>query len=130
MCSVKHDADSQSYGDCARACVASLLGLSADDVPHFYEDGTADGFERMRDWLKARDYNLFLTYFPTDQVTLDDVLAGMGITNPGVYYMLFVANHVVIGCGGVIDHDPAWVKSLKYNAPSNGWWTIGVITPA
>ncbi len=27
----------ETYGDCYRACIASLLDLGLDDVPHFYD---------------------------------------------------------------------------------------------
>lgn len=34
-----HDPDAGVVGDCFRACVASILELSIDEVPHFFEDG-------------------------------------------------------------------------------------------
>ena len=51
---VKHDPENGLYGDCYRACVACLLNLEVDQVPHFYHDGCNSeiGDKRCREWLE------------------------------------------------------------------------------
>ena len=43
-------------GDCFRACIASLLEMPAEKVPHFYEPGGAAALRRTNDWLAQFGY--------------------------------------------------------------------------
>jgi len=56
MIPVQQTIDRIPGGDCFRACVASVLEMKIDDVPHFCEDGKHDGvwYLAFRDWLKER----------------------------------------------------------------------------
>lgn len=47
-------------GNCIQACVASLLNLTLDEVPHFAV--YTDWFGAMRRWARERDGDF--TYFP------------------------------------------------------------------
>ncbi len=123
ICHVKNDPP-HTYGDCLRACVASLLDMSFKDVPHFVEDGCEPEitYERLRNWLS--NYMLvpmFNGYAASE--TPDDVLHFMGETNPGVYYILFSADHAVVCCNDQIVHDPAWVRA-RLVPPSDMWITM------
>lgn len=123
ICQVKHDPPN-SYGDCVRACIASLFDLDPPKVPHFAHDGCDFNtmIQRIREWLKG---GLFLTYFPAS-AQLSEIREHMAINNPGVYYMLFSENHVVICKGGKIVHDPAWYKTSLVQ-PTEAW-AVGVLT--
>lgn len=44
-----HDAADGTVGDCFRACIATILGLPREDVPHFVKLGTADDGTDIRD---------------------------------------------------------------------------------
>lgn len=41
-------------GDCVRACIATILGLELDDVPHFVQLYDCEWAAEMQDWCEAR----------------------------------------------------------------------------
>lgn len=129
-CRVKHDPPN-SYGDCVRACVATILDLDAEDVPHFYHDNPTGevGMERMREWLRERGLAPFVTGYPPDP--LAEVLGYMNTVNPHVPYMLFGGtgdgDHVVVCIGGKIVHNPAWYGCSIIEPPSIGHWQVVVL---
>lgn len=116
QCRVKHDPENGQYGDCVRACVAAILELSPDAVPHFYHDNpdprVAD--ERIRRYLDGKGYVVYWAVFdPT--VTFVELMDWQAINNPGVHYMLYHSNgendHVVVCRGGEVACNPAWGAS-------------------
>lgn len=56
--------------DCWRTCIASILDMEANDVPHFYEDQSLAAAEQnMRNaklWLKERGYSIISFMFPSE----------------------------------------------------------------
>ena len=38
---ILHDPEKKNYGNCMQACVASLLNIPLNDVPHFHHDAGA-----------------------------------------------------------------------------------------
>ena len=134
QCMVNHNPPF-SYGDCVRACVASLLELPTEEVRHFFKDGCdgATGQARMSEWLLERSYAPFFVHTDGAQ-SLAEVLQYMAVNNPNVFYMLFGSTesggHVVIGRGGEIVHNPAWTGGQLVGPQSNGFWTICVLTRA
>lgn len=49
--------DEQGRGNCLQACIASLLELPLEDVPHFTAMGEEWWFN-MRDWFAERNLNV------------------------------------------------------------------------
>ncbi len=102
----KHDPPA-TYGDCHRACLASLLEM---DVPHFFEDGydPDTAVQVVRDWLKSRglyDISFFFNW------PLPELLLMAKHLNPGLHYMLTGTSgktvpHSVICLDDKIVHDP------------------------
>lgn len=139
MCRVKHDPP-RSYGDCLRACIATVLDLDAEQVPHFADMG-ATGVEAVasaRRWLADRGLTIAAFAFPGSE-TLSDVLEYMGEMNPGVTWLLFGStarpgepctggDHVNVCQGGAVVHDPAWVPSSIKSPTSEGVWQIWVVS--
>lgn len=128
ICLVKHNPP-DTYGDCVRACVASVLEMPAADVPHFYSDGDGEAaFDRMRVWLADR--GRIPAYFPLHHETLDGVLWAMKMY-PDVEYLLFCSNgagdHCVIGRNDEIIHDPAWYKTQIVGPHSSGVWIVIIL---
>ena len=84
-------------GDCFRACVASLLDLPLEDVPHFATFGVEGGWLlECRRWLKERG----LTIIFTDEPPPAGCLAiASGPTPRG-------AEHAVVVRGQELVHDP------------------------
>jgi hypothetical protein len=132
VCRVKHDPDAGTYGDCLRACVASIMELDAEDVPHF-ADGDPSGpdvFDQLRQWLNARDYFPFFMGLSGD-ISLSELLAQQGELHPEIYYILTGnvgdGDHCVVCKGGAIVHNPSWIASPLTGPPSNGFWNILVL---
>jgi hypothetical protein len=126
-CRIKHDPP-HSYGDCWRACIASLLEISRpEDIPHFAEDGCdfETSVARIREYLFPN--NAFLTHF-AGSIPLNDVLSFMGQRNPNIYYLLCAEGHVVVCKDDKIVHDPAWFKTAL--VPPSEQWVVLVITEA
>ena len=128
-----------SYGDCLRACVATVMDFEPQFVPHFADRGaTADeALSAAREWLRVRHLTVARFLFPGDEL-LSDVMEWMGTMNPTVTSLLFgrtsetdQAMHVNVCVGGEVVHDPAWVPtSIKapYREDGQSVWQIWVIT--
>lgn len=133
QCQIATNIARNTYGDCVRACIASILELPAQDVPHFYYDGDGkEGMKRAREWLNARSQSLFVTFYPGD-TEVADLLNIVGEQNPDTHYMLFgvaegEGNHCVVCQNNEIVWNPAWFGS-KINGPLSdiGVWGVGVI---
>ncbi len=92
-------------GNCLSACVASILGLSIDEVPNFihlddvHEEQWA---ERMGAWLAQ--FGLHAVHMPVDGEQLGDVA-------PDALYILCGRSvrdfeHAVVASGECVVHDP------------------------
>lgn len=129
-CQITHNPP-ETYGDCLRACVATVLDLQSHEVPHFYNDGCSGevGTQRLRDWLKSRRQTPFFVGFDAS-MSVNDVIECNGIANPGAVYLLFGAtkngDHVVVCQDGEIVHDPS-VHPLPITKSSGPNWLVMVI---
>lgn len=139
MCRIKHDPP-KSYGDCLRACIATIMDFDTDFVPHF-ADMAATGDEMRasaRRWLNTRGFTV--TAFALDGGEgVDGVLQWMADNNPDTTWMLFGStaqadapssggDHVVVCQGGKVVHDPAWYPSSIKTVGSCGYWEIWVVS--
>lgn len=114
ICQIGHKPEDGTYGDCTRACFASILELEPPSVPHFYHDGPTDeiGHARIDEFLASRK----LTRYIIDAVgqTLEEALAQTADLHG--HYILAgrtasgVAHMVVCKAGAVV-HDPNWIKT-------------------
>jgi hypothetical protein len=109
----KHAPANGTIGDCHRTCVAMMLDLDRDEVPHWTEENWENvpiTCELEKAWLKERGYApLYLKIFAP---TVDEVLNWVGFQNPDQYYIFTgkSANglaHCVIALGDTIVFDPA-----------------------
>ena len=129
-CIVKHDPPN-SYGDCVRACVASLLNLPAEAVPHFYHDNNKDAAQdRIREFLATVGYAPFWVHYPAD-APLADILTVMNSNCPNAHYILFgrteTGDHVVVCRNDEIVHDPAWYRVPIIGPTSLDRWGVLVL---
>lgn len=111
-CRTKHDPP-HSYGDCVRACIASMLDMKPEDVPHFWDNDatTVDAMEAMRQWLAPLGLAPYIVSYPP--VPVRELLAAVGSDNPTSRYLLFGTTgdgggHCVVARGGEIEWNPAW----------------------
>lgn len=131
-CIVKHDPP-HSYGDCLRACIASILNRDINSVPHFYRDGNDErGKIELHSWLNENGYRLFYTALGASS-SLDDIFLMMSDVNKDIEYLLFCQctdiDHVVVCQNNKIVHDPAWYRSPISGPTTMGLWVIAVIVP-
>ena len=132
-CITKHDPAAGTYGDCLRACVATVLGLPAEQVLHFIHDdcGAEECNRRLVDYLAFYGLAPFWVHFDGD-TPLVDLLSLQGLQNPQSVYLLFgrtesETDHVVVCRGGEIAHDPAWYRSRMIGPGSHGHWSVVVL---
>jgi len=99
---VIHDEEAGTYGDCFRACVASVLGVESGAVPHFLHDGGGtfpdDWMNRFVQWAESRG---FIPYEFSASI----------ITPPGYYIATgksprFDVGHSVVMRNGRVVWDP------------------------
>ena len=86
-------------GNCWQTCIASLLELPLEDVPHFVdidEQGGQDWWQHTLEWLLYKGYAM---YTP-DEHPAEGYYLVTGKSPRGDYY------HVVIYEGGNMVHDP------------------------
>jgi len=133
---VRHDPPA-SIGDCFRCCIASILELPAEAVPHFMADDwgkTKDftWFQRLNQWLKARG----LTYLELN-VAPDQHSAGwfQNVEPAGfaTYHVLSGssrrAEHSVVARNGVMMHDPAPQKDGLIGPNHDSLYVYGLLVP-
>ena len=131
-CEVKHNPP-ETYGDCVRACIATLLDKSGDQVPHFYHDADAvAGLQRLTTYLASLGYAPFYSHYD-GSLPLADVLNMMRENNPTVPYMLYgytvTGPHVVVAKGDRVVHDPVWIPT-GLTGPFYDHWSVMVIARA
>lgn len=108
---IKHDPDNGAYGDCHRTCIASLLNIRPEDVPHFCDHSANDWKERQRDWLAS--HGLITAAIPiSGDFDLAWLLESLRNVSPGVPFILggtssLGCNHSVVVMDGVIASDPS-----------------------
>lgn len=155
MCRTKHNPP-HSYGDCLRACIATILDLDTDFVPHFADKGVdaTETLVHVRRWLGQRGLTVATlampgkpgpkekcpscsTVFRSEGYDVHEVLEWMGQMNPGVTWLLFGDTgttgdglHVNVCQGGSVVHDPAWIpSSIKHPFVQDGEavWQIWLV---
>lgn len=127
LCKVRHDPP-HTYGDCVRACVATIL--NRDDVPHFcHDDPTAEVmFDRLREYLKPLGLAPWVVQYGPDPIEL--LLDTLNQLNPDAPFILFgntgTGDHAVVCQGGRVVHNPAWggFASSVHQPHSMGLWIV------
>lgn len=129
FCKVKHDPENGTYGDCLRACVATMLG---HDVPHFFEDGCdgETGQTRLRDYLFYQNLVPVMFSIP-GETSKEGVFEFMHVQNPNVTYLLFCKcggeDHVVVCRDDQVIFNPAWAPHPVSSCNSSGFWVVMVM---
>ena len=130
MQKIQHAPGNGVFGDCFRACVASLLELPAEDVPHFCETGMEGAVERCDAWLNERGLALFAIPFTADSPEL--VMRTVAHNNDGIYYLLTGTsrsgcNHSVVCLGDSIAHDPSPISAGIVGPTQDGFYWVEVL---
>lgn len=131
---VGHNAEKGTYGDCLRACIASILELNSDEVPHFYYDGCdgETGSERITAFLLT--LGLAPVYAPYDgDETYDDVMENAAHMTNGAHYILWGntgdtgGDHAVVCQYDKVVHNPSWGGNPIIAPTQAGIWSIMVL---
>ena len=140
---VNHDPRSGRYGDCFRACVASILDVPIASVPHRYPDSAAfDRYERgelcewrpgdpIVDWLAARGQRLLVRRF-NGEWSLEDVLSEVAFYSPGVHWIIGGSSrsghaHVCVARDKAVVWDPhphneRWLTTSRLCGSDHPYW--------
>lgn len=133
-----HRPDEGTIGDCFPTCLACLLEVPRDDVPHFFEDWQGDPvpqWEAVDKWLREEHgVRLLKMTFDGSEVDVETLLPFISQHQPGYRYTLSGmsgngVNHVVICKDGKIDHDPAIDKSGIVGPSPGGRYWIEFLVP-
>jgi|GEM_PF-827209 hypothetical protein len=125
-----HDPEKEN-GDCFRACVATLLGLTLEQVPHFCRKGN-DGnwFNEFQEWLKARGWTCFSVssgdpdgWFMS--VAMSDAVYLLAGPSPRFEGEL----HQVLARGGEIIHDPHPDNTGLLPPAEGEYWEATIVLP-
>jgi len=133
-CQTKHDPANGSYGDCLRACIASLLHIENPlDVPNF-ADGNASGDEMwngLRAYLRGRQLDVMHVSFTA---SFAEIRQTMAVLNPGTYYMVIGqidgGGHIIICKDDKIEHNPAWYPTGFDGPLPGGFYDVVLLIPA
>lgn len=124
----------EKYGDCLRACIATVLDLDVLAVPHFMRDGDDErGKIEMDEWLLSRGLRMFYTALIGETTSLSDIFAMMKSANKDIVYFLFCrcgdADHVVVCQNDQVLHDPSVYRTAVTGPTSQGLWVVAVLVP-
>jgi len=131
---VKHDPDNGRYGDCFRTCLACLLNVPPEDVPHFLAEGNDAFWPAVTEWLSHHKLSLFHVPFSGDD--LQGLFRSMQHLNPDLLYLLAGksprgVNHQVIAQGDRILHDPSTEGGgLVGPCVEDGMYWVGLLVPS
>ncbi len=100
---ILHDPETNAIGDCFRCCIASLLELNAEKVPHFVELFPESWWIETNKWLWMKGF--FLQNYPIVAIDEDypflisdfHLISGKSPRGLG---------HTCVGKEGKIVHDP------------------------
>lgn len=132
-----HRPDEGVYGDCLRTCFAILLGVEAEEVPHFMSSGEFDALQ-YDDWLEAAGLHLIRVQIPGD-TAIESVMFTANAMGMGLPYILSgwsrtPSNHCVIAHGTEIVCDPSLTDSGIVGPMHNEdgtftWWIEWLVRP-
>lgn len=106
----------QSWGDCFRASLASLLDMRPEDVPHFCDgppptDGPDLWHQQVNSWLAQ--FDLFWMEFGVSEDGGEAWRQSLRNYDAAIYHLISGKSprphgrgHTVVGLNGIVVHDP------------------------
>lgn len=126
---IKHDPPN-SYGDCSRACIASILDIEdPNTVPHFCEDGdNGEAADKRLDFF-LQDFGFYKFSVPLQAATVEEALKFAAAYTDGHHYIFSGTSrtgccHSVVCKGEEIVNDPAGTGIVS---DYEGFFWIGVL---
>lgn len=128
-----HKPDQGMWGDCHRACYATILGKELWEVPHFYDEGRSGTEARKiaQEFLDREglvelsagyegdaDHRILLAIINEHTPNVPFILSGMSKNG---------TNHSVVALNGDIYHDPSLDQSGIIGPTDTGhWWVVHI----
>lgn len=127
----RHKPEEGIYGDCHRTCIAMLMSLDRDEVPHFAHGDPPDWRARETEFLAEHGFGNFVIGF---SCTLDELFNYMRHVNPGVFYILSGSSkngtgHSVVAINDSIIADPSLDDSGIVGPMEDGLYWIQTLVP-
>jgi hypothetical protein len=117
MSSTMHSPENGLFGECMRACVASIFELTLEEVPHFanewqHPEGMSpqEGLEfKLREWLEPQ--GLTMMFFRVPLEDMDEAQKGFVDAGMDAHYLVGGVSingvrHTCVGKLGEVAHDP------------------------
>ena len=135
----KHDPATGTYGDCHRACIASILELPRHAVPHFLEDNCSAGVfhARVEAFLRSVGFRQFsAAYTASEDVSVGDFLKSICRHSHSLMDTFFIlgvrspagCGHSVVCRGLEVVWDPTYAEKPAY-LPLDGHYWITILYP-
>ena len=130
----RHLPEEGIYGDCHRTCIAMLLGIDRDEVPHFLHDDPGAGVfrDRVDEWLGERGLCEFFMIWNGDQ-PVEDIIMTVENLNPGAPFILGgksrtgVNHSVVCQAGEMFDPSLTDAGIIAPTEPDGFYWVTFVV---
>lgn len=131
---LKHNPESGEFGDCYRTCIACLLNLQPQKVPHFAEMFEHHGLETLFDRMWLRETMKMDMINVPYNCSLEQLYGMQKHLNNGVYYILGGTSknntgHSVICVDDRIEWDPAQDDSGIIGPMSDGMYWVTYLVP-
>jgi hypothetical protein len=135
-----HNPEANEYGDCLRACIASLLELPSHEVPHFAEGAVdGDGYspelqQRLIEYLHP--LGLDLVYVSVHFADVDSWRELMNVMGLDVHHIMTGRTsggirHAVVAHNGRVVYDPAKPfadpNDLSLQPEADGAYAFGLL---
>lgn len=134
-----NDPENRTIGDCWRTCIACILDIHPDKIPHFYEELWTDGkepivlkvHEKTNEWLLNNGYPYFVEHpVIVDDNSVEMLQQHLAWTYPDTYVIIGCSSknggHSVVMNGAYI-WDPAIDNSGCVGPMSDGYYWIGLL---
>ena len=128
--SIMHDPENGKWGNCQSACIATLLGVAIEEVPHKNKEITGEQQDKMfNEYLAQYGLMLMRINLDPDFYNWNQQYVGVG----DVYHLIFGKSergtyHSVVGKNGEVFHDPHPSKAgLLPPSDDNEWQTVFLI---
>lgn len=122
---ILHNPEEGHYGDCWRTCIACLLDLKPDEVPHFALQGK-NYFESTQSWLHERGMALY-EYAYRDDFLMQGIKGCFHILSGPSPRDPVNVRHSVIGLDGQVVWDPHPTQAGLHDANDKSSWYITLI---
>lgn len=116
----RHRPDEGIWGDCHRTCIANILAIDPDQVPHEHRYMSGEEFrDQMNEYLSTVGLSAVAMWWPAQ---ISQVLTTHRNLNPSVYFILSgttprEAVHSVLCIGGVVAKNPSLDDNNDLVAP-------------